>query len=67
MATTTTISAASKRSKATKLERFCLVSFPSEGTHGVWRENLIRTKDKFGFEAKYGEQWYECRVDMQGI
>ncbi|CAF2901043.1 unnamed protein product [Rotaria sp. Silwood2] len=62
----TTMSTASKRSKTIEPEHFCFVSFPSEGTHGIWPENLIRTKGRFGFQAKFGEQWYECRVEMEG-
>jgi hypothetical protein len=63
----TTISTVSKRSKAIIPERFCLVSFLSEGTHGIWPETLIRTKGQFGFEAKYGKKWFECRVEKEGI
>lgn len=64
MATSSSI--ASKRSKAATPERFCFVSFESEGTHGVWPESLIRAKGRFGFEAKFGKEWYGCRVKMEG-
>lgn len=59
-------SAVLKRSKAPKPERFCLVSFPIEGTHGIWPESLIRTKGRFAFEAKFGKEWFECRVETEG-
>lgn len=48
-------------------ERQCLVLFPSEGTHGIWPESLIRQKGRFGFEAKYGKQWFQCQVEKEGI
>ncbi|UJR18734.1 hypothetical protein I4U23_005641 [Adineta vaga] len=62
----TTSSSISKRSKAIKPERFCLVSFQSEGTHGIWPENLIRTQGRYGFEAKFGKQWFACRIEKEG-
>ncbi len=64
---TTKTSTVSKHSKMIIPERYCLVSFPSEGTHGIWPESLIRTKGQFGFEAKFGKNWFECRVETEGI
>jgi hypothetical protein len=60
-------STVSKRQKTTTSQRYCLVLFPSEGTHGIWPECLIRKKGQFNFEAKFGKQWYECRIELEGI
>jgi hypothetical protein len=62
-----TSSTISKRSKINKPERFCSVSFPSEGTHGIWRQKLIRSKGRYDFEAKFGKKWFECRIEKEGI
>ncbi|CAF3300774.1 unnamed protein product [Rotaria sp. Silwood2] len=56
----------SKRQKADTASRYCFVSFPSEGTHGIWPDHLIRGKGRFGFEAKFGKQWFECRIEKEG-
>ena len=48
-------------------KRHCLVFFPLEGSHGIWPEHLIRSKGRFGFEAKYGTQWFQCRIDKEGM
>ena len=48
-------------------KRHCLLFFPLEGSHGIWPEHLIRSKGRFGFEAKYGTQWFQCRIDKEGI
>ncbi|CAF3971208.1 unnamed protein product, partial [Rotaria sp. Silwood2] len=45
--------------------RYCLVSFPGEGTHDIWSEQLIRAKGYFDFEAKFGKQWFECRIEQE--
>ena len=51
---------------STAAKRHCLVSFPVEGSHGIWPEHLIRSKGRFGFEAKYGKQWFECKIEKEG-
>ncbi|CAF4975202.1 unnamed protein product, partial [Rotaria sp. Silwood1] len=48
------------------MQRHCLVSCPSEGTHGIWPQHLIHSKGRFGFEAKFGKQWFECRIENKG-
>ena len=45
---------------------YCLLSFPLEGTHGIWPHHLIRSKGNFSFEVKYGTQWFECRIEKEG-
>ena len=47
-------------------KRHCLVHFLGEGSYGIWPDNLIRTKGRFSFEAKYGKDWFECRIDKEG-
>jgi hypothetical protein len=56
-----------KGSKTNMTQRHCLVSFPSEGTHGIWPQHLIRSKGQFSYEAKFGKQWFACRVESEGI
>ncbi|CAF4856927.1 unnamed protein product, partial [Rotaria sp. Silwood1] len=49
------------------MQHHCLVSFPSEGIHRIWSQHLIRSKGRFGFEAKFGKQCFECRIENEGI
>ena len=58
---------ASKQRKSDVTEQYCLVSFPQEGTHGIWPEKLIWSNNRFRFEAKFGKQWYECRIEQHGM
>ena len=46
---------------------YCLVSFPTEGTHGVWPEYLIRRSGRCGFKAKFGKEWFKCIIEEEGI
>ena len=57
-----------KRRAAAVDSKFFFITFPSEGTHGVWPEKFVRVdgKNKFSFEAKFGTKWYSCRIDYQG-
>jgi hypothetical protein len=52
---------------STIAKRHCLVHFPLEGSHGIWPEHLIRSKGRFGFEAKHGAQWFERRIEKEGM
>jgi hypothetical protein len=58
----------SKRRSAAIDSKFFFVTFPSEETHGVWPEKLVRIdpKNKFALEAKFGMKWYSCRIECQG-
>ena len=56
-----------KTMASTIAKRHCLVHFPLEGSHGIWPEHLIRSKGRFGFEAKHGAQWFECRIEKEGM
>ena len=58
---------ATKAAASSSSKRHCLVFFPLEGSHGIWPEDLIRTKGRFGFEAKYGKDWFECRIEKEDI
>lgn len=44
----------------------CLLYFPNEQSRGIWPDHLIRSKGKFGFEAKYEKKWFECRIEKEG-
>ena len=61
------ISRSTERQKINTAGHYCLVSFPHEGTHGIWAERLIRAKGRFSFEANFGKQWFECRIEQEGI
>ena len=56
-----------KATTPTTTDRQCLLFFPLEGSHGIWPARLIRSKGRFGFEAKYGKQWFECRIEKEGV
>ena len=58
---------ATKAAASSSAKRHCLVFFPLEGSHGIWPEDLIRPKGRFAFEAKYGKEWFECRIDKEGM
>lgn len=47
-------------------DRHCLVFFSQENSHGIWPQRLIRPKGRFGFEAKYGIKWFECKIEKEG-
>lgn len=47
-------------------KRHCLLFFPKEDTHGIWPDHLIRSRGRFGFEAKHGKEWFECRIEKEG-
>lgn len=44
----------------------CLLYFLNEKSYGVWPDHLIRSKSRFNFEAKYGKDWFECRIEKEG-
>ena len=69
ISTTNKFAGVTRRKELTSMLVHCLVKFPSEGTHGVWPENLIRLKegDKFAFQAKHGQKWFDCVVIKSGI
>ena len=66
--TTNKFAGVTRRKELTLMSVYCLVKFPSEETHGVWPENLIRRKegDKFAFQAKHGQKWFDCVVLKSG-
>jgi hypothetical protein len=55
-----------KADKAASSQRHFVIYFHHEGFHGIWPEHLIRPKDKFSFEAKYQNKWFECRIEKEG-
>ena len=58
---------ATKAAASSSAKRHCLVFFPLEASHGIWPEDLIRSRGRFGFEAKYGKDWFECRIWKEGL
>ncbi|CAF1538688.1 unnamed protein product [Adineta ricciae] len=56
----------SSLSKLPRLIPIIAAKFPTEGTHGVWPEYLIRRDGRCGFKAKFGKEWFECRVENEG-